>query len=410
MLDKWISKAILAGVISSAVSIFVSEIFFSITVVLWIADCCRRREFRLKVPPFFPAMLGFFLATVIAIVFSSDAAVSATYLKKFVKFFYVFFVFTYVSRDQIEPALRAVFLVLGASAAFGVLQYFWLMDVNLVNRIEGFMGHWMTFSGQLMLGSVALAGYILFSRLPLLDRGRDEGRTGEETEPMSFAKAISTLGPWLGLLAILLFALVLTHTRNAWLGTMGGLFVLLWLYRGRWVAGGLACVLVIFIALPDDFKHRLYSSFDPSDTTTRIRIELLETGKNIILSHPWTGVGPGMVSRRYQEYNSTDEFPSWIYQHLHNNAVHIAAEMGTIALAIWLLLWMWLLKDFAHFARAPDTEPIVSGVAVQGIGVVVAFLLAGLLEYNFGDSEILILLLFFVTAPYVVQPGREAPA
>jgi len=40
---------------------------------------------------------------------------------------------------------------------------------------------------------------------------------------------------------------------------------------------------------------------------------------------------------------------------------------------------------------------------MSGVGVLAAFLLAGLFEYNFGDSEILILLLFFITIPYVVH-------
>jgi len=36
-----------------------------------------------------------------------------------------------------------------------------------------------------------------------------------------------------------------------------------------------------------------------------------------------------------------------------------------------------------------------------GLGSLVAFFAAGLFEYNFGDSEILFLLLFAVTAPYI---------
>jgi len=44
---------------------------------------------------------------------------------------------------------------------------------------------------------------------------------------------------------------------------------------------------------------------------------------------------------------------------------------------------------------------------MSGVAVLAAFLLAGLFEYNFGDSEILILLLFFITIPYVVHDEQE---
>jgi hypothetical protein len=47
---------------------------------------------------------------------------------------------------------------------------------------------------------------------------------------------------------------------------------------------------------------------------------------------------------------------------------------------------------------------------MSGVAVLAAFLLAGLFEYNFGDSEILILLLFFITIPYVVHDEQEKGA
>lgn len=413
MLGGWISFAVIAAVVSSLVSLFVSEVFFGIFLLLWMVDCWRRREFCLRTPPFFGLILAFFLATLVAVVFSSDVLVSAGYLKKFVKFLYIFFIFTYLSRKQVEYALRAIFLVLAVSAMYGVLQYFWLKEVNLVNRIEGFMGHWMTFSGQLMIGSVALAGYLLFCQLPRASGRNQKTREqagNEKTENRLLNRQILEIGAWAGLLAVFLFVLVLTHTRNAWLGTIGGLFLLLSIYRVRWLMAGSVLLLALFFALPGDFKERLYSSFDPNDTTTRIRIELLRTGKNIITAHPWTGLGPRMVPRLYGNYNGTDEFPSWIYQHLHNNLVHIAAEMGMITLLVWLALWIRLLRDFARFARLPNSDSFSRCVAISAIGVLAAFLLAGLFEYNFGDSEILILLLFFITIPYVVHHEQEKAA
>ncbi|MCZ6878745.1 MAG: O-antigen ligase family protein, partial [Acidobacteria bacterium] len=308
----------------------------------------------------------------------------------------------------------AMVMVLGISAGYGILQYFWLLDINLINRIDGFMGHWMTFSGQLMLVSVALGGYLLFYQLPRTLAGGQSGTSQEagkgEERVGWLSREVLSLGAWSVLLALFLFVLVLTHTRSTWLGTIGGLLLLLSVYRLRWLLPGILILIALFFVLPSGLKERFYSGFDTTDTTTRIRLELLLTGKNIIVAHPWTGLGPNMVSLRYQDYNGTDEFPTWIYQHLHNNFLQIAAEMGVITLLIWVALWVRLFWDFARFFRDPASDRFLSCLAMSGIGVLVAFLLAGLFEYNFGDSEILILLLFFITIPYVVHGGQEKGA
>ena len=215
---------------------------------------------------------------------------------------------------------------------------------------------------------------------------------------------------WVTLLLVFLPALILTHTRSAWLGTIGGMLLLLWVFRFRWLIAGFGVLVFLFIFLPTSFKQRLYSSFDLADRTTRVRLELLNTGRNIIEVCPWLGLGPRMVPRLYQDYNETDEFPGSIYQHLHNNFVQIAAEMGLITLGVWLAIWVCLLRDFIRFARRSRSDRWSFSVAMTGIGVVVAFLLAGLFEYNFGDSEVLILLLFLVTVPYVAsrKPSEAA--
>lgn len=402
MLDRWISFALIAAVVSSILSIVVSEVFFGVAILLWLADCWKSRTFRLKSPPFTPFLLAFFAGVLMAIAFSSDVLASAPYLKKFIKFLYIFLIFTYLSRAQVELALKGMFGILGGSAVLGAVQYFWLWEVHLLNRIDGFMGHWMTFSGQLMLVAVALAGYLFLYQLP-------SAKTGEKRENWSRERILPIAASG-GLLALFLFVLILTQTRNALLGTLAGLLLILWVYRIRWVMGGMVLLVVVFFALPAGFKERLYSSFDPNDTTTRIRIELFLTGKNMIVAHPWTGLGPSMVSRHYEDYNETDEFPTWIYQHLHNNFLHIAAEMGVITLLIWIALWVRLCWDFIHFVRDQGSDRFVSCMAMTGVAVVAAFLLAGLFEYNFGDSEILILLLFFITIPYVLHDEQEKGA
>ena len=50
-------------------------------------------------------------------------------------------------------------------------------------------------------------------------------------------------------------------------------------------------------------------------------------------------------------------------------------------------------------------------LAAAGLAAVVAMLVAGLFEYNFGDSEFLMLFLIIVTLPFAAsRPAVHAPA
>ena len=417
MTDRAVSYALIGAVASSLVSIFVSNLLFATSILLWVVTCCWSRRFFLRRPPFATFLLALVVAVLISILFSTNVLASSLYLMKLIKFFYIFLIFTYFTRRQVEWTFRAVLLALGVSALYGIVQYYWLMEVHWMNRIHGFMGNWMTFSGQLMLGLVALTAYLLFNQFPFTRNVEERpAHEGEETLTQRTESQGQIRGYirwlWLVLLLILVVTLVLTLTRNAWLGSLVGVFVIVAIYRRLWVVAAAAAALVVFLILPSSFQQRFYSAFDPEDTTTRGRLELLMTGGNMIAAHPWTGVGPRMMQEAFQQYRVSDDFPEWIYQHLHNNVVQIAAEMGLLTLAVWVALWVRVFRDLLHLMREGRlaNDPLLFCFSVGGVGVLSAFLCAGLFEYNFGDSEILILLLFFITAPYVVSSRREKVA
>jgi O-antigen ligase len=81
--------------------------------------------------------------------------------------------------------------------------------------------------------------------------------------------------------------------------------------------------------------------------------------------------------------------------HLHNVPLQIAAERGIPALIVWLWFIATLVRDF--WRRRTSDAPSLSNAGLAAIG---AMLAAGLFEYNFGDSEFLMLFLVLVTLPY----------
>ena len=120
-------------------------------------------------------------------------------------------------------------------------------------------------------------------------------------------------------------------------------------------------------------------------------------------------VGVGLDGPRYEfDHYRPDAYmpPAW-YGHLHNNYLQTAAERGLPGLAAFL----WLLGAalvgqirLARRFRASSYAYLAQGAAAATI----AFAVAGFFEYNFGDSEVLILWLALLVSGYSV--GHEQPA
>ncbi len=404
-LSKWIARAAMASVMCSVVSVAGSGIFLGAAIALWVFQVVTPGRLQLRAPPFGKVLLLFMAMVLVSIVFSTDPIFSFPFVRRFIRFVPVIFIFTYFTRDQVEWTLKGTLLLISLSALLGIAQYYWLFEIDLLNRIRGFMSHWMTFSGQLMVGIIALSGLVL-APFFLGDRDTGDSRRQDLSRPSRWL--------WAGMLVVMCTALLLTFTRSAWLGTMSGLFCWLLLLRRRWVMPLALLVIAVFLLLPGSFQRRVLDGFNLNDTTTRTRIELLVTGGRMLADHPLTGVGPRMVPRLADEYRSHREFPDWLYQHLHNTPLQIGAEMGVITLVAWFSIWLFLFRDYWRMARegqsAGSGDPMSRYLCYNGMCIVVAFLGAGLLEYNFGDSELVTLLMFFVTAPYVHSDGFQAAA
>ena len=131
---------------------------------------------------------------------------------------------------------------------------------------------------------------------------------------------------------------------------------------------------------------------------------MVEVGARMIADHPLTGVGPNMVPRVYAQYRP-DYAINKVNPHLHNVPIQIAAERGLPALAIWL--WFVVAVIIAQ-ARLFSRQHIVTAAA--GLAAVAGMLAAGLFEYNFGDSEFLMLFLVLITLPFAAARGDDEPA
>jgi O-antigen ligase len=390
-LERAAYYALLAFVALLPFSIFASELLLTITGVLWLKLVVRGHE-KFEVPGMFWPLAAYAGATLVASLFSVDPRTSFIDCKQLLLFSIIPIGYRLLPGRRALTVIDVIITVGGISAVIGVVQFGILEFDSLGQRPRGLLGMYMTYSGQLMLIACIAAARVLF---------RKDDRL------------------WTALvMPALIAALAATLSRNAWVGACVGIG-LLFIIRDFRLFALLPVALAAFIAFaPSQMTDRLYSSFrvkhlrhDTASTeasllSNRDRLAMIRTGFKIIKDDPMTGVGPDMVIKVYAGYRDPNAVQQ-LNSHLHNVPLQIAAERGLPALAIWIWFIVMLIRDFAKNRMKADPS-----LAYGALAVTVAMLAAGMFEYNFGDSEFLMLFLVLVTLPYAARssPPASPPA
>ena len=186
--------------------------------------------------------------------------------------------------------------------------------------------------------------------------------------------------------------------RLSWVGVCAAVALLLAMKDFRLLPVIPIVAAVFFAIAPPQITARFYSIFDMQDPTSRDRVAMLRTGVAMVKAHPFTGVGPTMVQPLYERYRDPSAVER-VNPHLHNVPVQIAAERGLPALAVWLgFIGVLAAGVFRIFRGGQDRV-----VAASALAAIAAMLSAGMFEYNFGDSEFLMLFLVIITLPFAAE-------
>lgn len=371
------SLLVLFALLTSQIS--PAYIVFGILTLAWFGDMRRRGRWAPSLSSPITLMAGLLaLLTALSTLFSRDPAASVRHLGGL-----SLLLLLPIAIDLLDEPRKArlVFLALSANAIvlslIGIGQYAHGGD-DLENRIMATLSHWMTFSGLTMIAGCLLLGFAFE------ERGRLR---------------------WLGLASILPFtAMILTFTRNAYVGTLAAVAVYLLVRRPRGLLLLLPALLVIFLLVPPSVRARITSIASLNDRTNRDRIAMAHAGLRMIRESPLFGVGPEMVRRYYPLYRD-DDAPQWEVPHLHDNTLQIAAANGLFAALAYLavmLLFFARTVVLLRRERRPDRATLLAGALLAGT----ALFVAGFFEYNFGDTEVEVasLLVFAVPFSGAVRP------
>jgi len=237
------------------------------------------------------------------------------------------------------------------------------------------------------------------------------------------SRAKGSIGPiaaWAGMILLLIWCLMLTKSRTAWIGTTVGLFAW-WMGQGRQsgrrggqlVFAGLPVVLAVAVWGLVQFGGLDQQVITEAPKSLQYRLQYWAATSQMIRDHFLFGVGPGQFRSSYVFYKLPEA--SEEISDPHNLVLDVAANGGLIAIAGLMALMVLILLRFgldrgttlsvdqssdsrspAHGDKRPD-----SVVAIV-VSCLVAGAWMGLLLTGF-DDRLLILLPAFVGVYWIVR-------
>jgi putative inorganic carbon (hco3(-)) transporter len=450
---RWASLFFSLHVLTLLISVAASQAFLAAAGVAYIArllragrerpapargqDACATAGERpapraINFPPVKLPLLLFCLATINSVLWAEHPEAGGFALRKLVLFLILLLsVNLVVSRRHLSGLLRGIFSVAAVAGLAGIAQFIIQYDRVLryhhnrvyfymtLTRTHGFMGHWMNFGGQQMLVFSVLLAFVLLSGAVIgSPPQREEGSGGGGYQdrhsihhPLTPAFGRRGITRWLywPVLAVVAISLLLNFTRGVWLGCLvAALYVLArWKPRTLWAVPVL--LLVVVLGGPSLVRRRVSLVFHPKeDPALAIRLEMWHTGLRMVREHPWAGVGPDNIPLVYMKYVPPGATPILGYHdHLHDNALQMAAERGLPCLIAWL--WFMLALGW-HILSIRRSLSSTRWVADAAFAAWLAFVAEGFFEFNFGTTPVLMVFLFLMSTPFIAERLEKAAA
>ncbi len=272
--------------------------------------------------------------------------------------------------NDLKPPLNLLFLSAVIISIFGIIQYFTLWNLPMrfwgtgveVERITSFFDY----PNALALYLAPLATFF-FAMLLASD------------------KVVNGKNLAVGLI-IILFALMLTFSRGAWLAvTFTALLLLLIRYPWKQVFGIGAIALLIFVAVPQTRDRISLILHDPSSTA---HSKLMSAAVNKIIQNPLFGNGLYGFRTTLAQQN----FQGEILNYPHNIFLNFWVEMGILGLLSFLGIIIVTLKEYRI---SPNWYRFAASAFL------VAVVVHGLVDVPYFKNDLSVLFWFMVSVFYI---------
>ena len=378
VLDKIIQVSLFTFVAFSMFSISITQISFALGALAWLLKTHLTKSWKeLRGTYIGFAILCFCLSGVLSITTSVDFGNSLKLLKKLLQFIILFWVANSVQDEKQRDLLFKLVIVAGAAAAINgllpllKLSFFSSTKLYAGARTIGTLSVPATFSGVLMLIGLVTLGRFLFHK------------------PKEY---------WVfGCLGIVGLCLLLTFTRQAWLGFFIGTVFLLFFWNKKF----LLLIPLLFAGLllfsPDKIQERLFSFKNFKEGSFQQRVSSWKGGWEIFKNHPVTGCGYKCVDSIHSQYPDPSGYIGR-YRGMHSNLFQLLIDTGIVGLITWFSIWIaYFIEVFKRY-RPLNREKFQenTGILMGCSAAVLAYLVGGFFETSIYDSEVSMLLYFLM--------------
>ena len=153
---------------------------------------------------------------------------------------------------------------------------------------------------------------------------------------------------------------------------------------------------------PASIKYRINTLTNLEDANLKIRMALWHGGWLVFKDHPIIGCGfkcIDVVNKNYPD--PTGDINR--LRGMHNNFIQLAVDTGLFGLISWISIWVVYFMTLYQRFIVMDGDLDYKKDAMGSAAAVIGFLVAGIFETNFYDSEVSMLLYFIMALPFTTN-------
>lgn len=166
-----------------------------------------------------------------------------------------------------------------------------------------------------------------------------------------------------------------------------------------------AVVVVLGLGALSVWRTRAGGALRLGDSSSSTRLRVATVAASRAMLHPFLGHGMDSAHRHWREWG----FPGDDMLHAHSTPVQLAFERGVPALALWLWLTAacWLAAARAEKIWRDTDSPAAHGLMLGATGSIAGLFASSLVNYNFGDAEVTLLLWWLAGAAVALARDRK---
>ncbi len=378
--------------VGSPFSISVAEIGLVSALVFWLIYMIINKFKPFKFSPIDIPILIYLAGELITSIFCEYSKNAFRGYQSEWQILTVYLIISVLDKEFYKKLLKILFVISVIISIYGIYQHFTGWDIVRQKTISTTVGKFYGITGGFGL-HLTFGGYYMMIALLAL---------------AYFAKLKEKRFFYISGTILVFLATIGSYARSAWIGFFFGLifYFIISFYKSSKKLLSIFLIAIIILALlfipKTPIRERMLAKWQLYSLYHRFKI--WHSALMIIKEHPIIGIGNGNFKRYSEKYMKGTGYPA--EGHPHNDYLNVYLTAGIIGLIGYLWMWVNILKvGIRYIKRNLEEKNLMAGL----VSALVAFMVAGLGQCFFTDSENSMLMWFFIGGVLLLNQKSNAP-